>query len=163
MPRPLSIAAVCGRPGLRRWRRHLARTTVVGKPDHVGGDHVERVDRNDLHAGGQVHCLGDSDSDTQSGEAAGPNADGNQIAVRRANIGLLKEMLDLGHQRLCVPLARRPERPFGEAPAVTAEGNSSCTSRRLDSQCQHSQSLSRWRFNEGGSTSRWIASGTDCL
>ena len=44
---------------------------LLGESDYVGGDYVEAVNSDDFCGVGQVHCLCNSDSDSQACEAAG--------------------------------------------------------------------------------------------
>ncbi len=44
---------------------------LCGEIDYIGGDYIERIDCNDFCGIGQVHCLCESHSDAQAGEAAG--------------------------------------------------------------------------------------------
>ena len=50
---------------------------------YVGGDDIKGVDSDDLCGVCEVHCLGDSNGDSQSGEASGPDGDIDVVDLLR--------------------------------------------------------------------------------
>ena len=105
----------------------------------LGGNGLKRVDGNKLAIDGPGQGLGERDTDTEAGEAAGALADGDQVERTGRDPMVGQQCGDNRGQSLGVPEAVEFEWHLGQAVFVAAEGDRAGTVGGFDSQHEHGE------------------------